>query len=282
VSDLLTIRELAGETGVAPGTLRMWEARHGFPRPERAAGGHRRYRREDAVRVAEVLRHRAAGLSLPAAVERVRGWAPEPDRSIFAALRRRRPDLPVQRVDVPVMLAMSRAMEDECLARAGHAVLAGSFEHARHFRPAAERWHELARTADVAFVLADFPRAAPRAAPARVPIAPGDPAAREWAVVCVSAELCACLAGWELPAERPAAPPAAPTPRRFEAIWSSDDEAAATALEAACALAEPSSPQVAARARARLEAMGTVSSEERLRASDRLVSRMLGHLAARR
>ena len=36
-----------GRTGIATGTLRMWEQRHGFPVPERSPSGHRRYRESE-------------------------------------------------------------------------------------------------------------------------------------------------------------------------------------------------------------------------------------------
>ena len=67
----LTIGQLAERTGVQPGTLRMWESRHGFPRAERLPSGHRRYAEADVERVLEVVRARDAGLSLAAAVERL-------------------------------------------------------------------------------------------------------------------------------------------------------------------------------------------------------------------
>ena len=62
-----SIGELATRTGVAEGTLRMWERRHAFPVAERLPSGHRRYRAEDVQRVAQVLREREAGLSVSAA-----------------------------------------------------------------------------------------------------------------------------------------------------------------------------------------------------------------------
>ena len=270
----LTIRELSRETGVAPGTLRMWESRHGFPRPERAGGGHRRYRREDVAIVGEVLRHRSAGLSLSAAIERARDWSPEPERSIFAALRRRCPDLTPRHVSKPVMLAMSRAVEDECLARASHAVLAASFQRAQFYRHARDRWTELAAVADVAFVLADFPRTDARASPARVAIGRGQPAAREWSIACLANDLCACLAGWELPR----AVDLPDDERSFEAVWSTDGETVAVALGAAAALARNRAPALADRVDARIAAWDGAGPEQR-RAGDAVVARFLGHLS---
>ena len=43
MADGLSIREVAEQTGLAPGTIRMWEQRYGFPSPRRTASGYRRY-----------------------------------------------------------------------------------------------------------------------------------------------------------------------------------------------------------------------------------------------
>ena len=67
----LSIGEMVKQTGIPEGTLRMWERRHGFPRPRRSESGHRRYSEqeiavtvfdgghfylnENAVGIAEVL-----------------------------------------------------------------------------------------------------------------------------------------------------------------------------------------------------------------------------------
>ena len=39
--DPLFVGRLAEETGIKPGTLRMWERRYGRPKPERLPSGHR-------------------------------------------------------------------------------------------------------------------------------------------------------------------------------------------------------------------------------------------------
>ncbi len=64
----ISIGELAARTGVTAGTLRMWESRHGFPRPTRRVSGHRRYTERDCVVVGEVARLRAGGASVPTAI----------------------------------------------------------------------------------------------------------------------------------------------------------------------------------------------------------------------
>lgn len=56
---LLNIAAISRRTGVAPDTLRKWESRYGVLRPERTAGGQRRYSEQDVARV-EWLRDRLA------------------------------------------------------------------------------------------------------------------------------------------------------------------------------------------------------------------------------
>ncbi len=39
----LAIKDVAEQTGIAAGTIRMWEQRYGFPAPQRTPSGYRRY-----------------------------------------------------------------------------------------------------------------------------------------------------------------------------------------------------------------------------------------------
>ena len=55
-----SVGELAAATGIAPGTLRMWEQRYGAPIPVRLPSGHRRYTDDHmrlVRRVAEAMAH---------------------------------------------------------------------------------------------------------------------------------------------------------------------------------------------------------------------------------
>jgi len=192
----LTIGQLAAETGVRAGTLRMWESRHGFPQAERLPSGHRRYPQEEVERVLEVILARESGLSLSAAIERVQGTAEVPETSIYAGLRRRRPDLHPYPIPKRLLVAVSHAIEDECEAAAAPAVLVGSFQKEAFYRDAEPRWREFARTAELAVALADFDQ--PDARPGRpleVPVARNHPLANEWAIVCDAPGFSACLAG---------------------------------------------------------------------------------------
>src|SRR4051794_15073638 len=68
----LAIREVAAQTGLAAGTIRMWEQRYGFPTPSRSSSGYRRYSEDDVETLRRVVSLRESGLSVPAAMERAR------------------------------------------------------------------------------------------------------------------------------------------------------------------------------------------------------------------
>ncbi len=130
----LTPREVARRTGLSPATLRIWEERHGFPRPQRLPSGHRRYSAEEVERLLEVVRERDEGRSLSAAVDRVLSAEPAQDDSVFAGLRRRRPDLIPYLLAKRTLIALSHAIEDESCARADHGLIIGAFQRERFYR----------------------------------------------------------------------------------------------------------------------------------------------------
>lgn len=215
----LSIGELAARTGVSVPTLRMWEARHGFPVPDRLPGGHRRYAESDVEILRAALRGRESGLSLAAALDRARAGAAATPASIYAGLRRERPDLRPTTFPKRTLNALSHAFEDEACSRAERPLLFGAFQRERFYRAAERRWRELATAAELAIVFADFPR--PRRVPGdpiEVPVDRSEPLMREWVIVCDGPGFAACLAAWEVP--EAAAPPDAQ--RRFEAIWTTE------------------------------------------------------------
>ncbi len=184
----LTIREVVQRTGVEAPTLRMWEQRHGFPEPERLPSGHRRYSARDVELIQRVIRDREAGMELRAAIEGVRGAAGKAggdDESIYAGLRKRRPELTPYLMPKQTLVGLSHAIEDECGANAQRAMLFASFQRERFYRQAEARWRDLAATAECAVVMADFPALRRRkGAPSEVPIDRADPIGREWSVIC--------------------------------------------------------------------------------------------------
>jgi MerR family transcriptional regulator, light-induced transcriptional regulator len=236
----LSIRELADRTGVPQATLRSWEARYGFPEPTRLPGGHRRYAESDIDAVQEVLRHRRSGLALEVAVRRVTSAAPHETASLFAELRRRHPELVPQVVSKRAMLALSRAVEDECCAQASRPLLIGTFQRRRFYRASYARWVELARTARTAIVLADFadPLPVSPGLPVEVAVPYTSPVNREWSIVCEAADRPVCMVGWERPGQV-GSPDAS---RRFELLWSMDPQVVRDAARTAIGFADAYRP----------------------------------------
>lgn len=276
---LMTIGHLAERTGVAPATLRSWESRYGFPVPVRLPGGHRRYAEQDVAAVREVLRHRDAGLALEAAVRRATtGSGPVlQSRSVFAELRRHHPELTPQLLSKTSLLAISRAIEDECCSRAEEPLLFGGFQRDAFLRASHSRWVELARTARAAVVFTD--RADPQATRPGVPIEvalPRDaPLNREWLVVCDAPDQPACMAA----VERPGQDGTPDSRRRFEAVWTVDPRAVRHAGRVAAALADEYRPGWRPADLVLSDDEPPAASADLRRASD-LLNRTMGYLEA--
>ena len=237
--DGLSIGELARRTGVPVPTLRSWEDRHGFPRPQRLTGGHRRYAESDADLIGEVLRLRASGVSLQAAIGQAAARTADADLSVFAGLRRRHPGLAPQRLSKATLLALTRAIEDEFCARGEPAALFAGFQQERFYRQSSQRWTELVRTARVVVVFADFrDSSGPGASPLTVRIPADAPLRREWFLVCAAADYSAFVSGWEFPGQD-GIPDAG---RRFEVLWSVDPPAVRDAAVICAQLARALSP----------------------------------------
>lgn len=271
VEDALSIGELSRLTGASETTLRMWERRHGLLRPERLPGGHRRYRRRDVDLVRQVLAERAVGVPVPTAVARARDRADQPATSIYAALRRRRPDLQPQTLTQPAMLALSRAIEDESLSRAERPVIFGGFQRVRFYRSSASRWRQLAAGALFAVVFADFAAAAdPADGPAEVPIGRDHPLSREWAVICDATAHGVCLLGWEPLSSDDGH-------RRFEAVWSVEPDVVRDAARI-CAQIASAHVTIPGEVTAQLRAPAAGIAEDQLRLATAITGRALAYL----
>lgn len=238
----LSIGELARRTGVPAATLRSWEDRYGFPRPQRLAGGHRRYAESDVTLIREVLRLKASGMTLQTAIGQAAARAARAEPSVFAGLSRRHPDLVPQELRKATLLALTRAIEDECCARAEQAALFVGFQHERFYRHSRERWRELARTARIVVVLASF-SGTPEldAAPLKVHLPADAPMRREWTLVCEARDYPAFVTGWEFPGQEGIAD----ADRRFEVLWSVDPQVVRDAAMICASLARSLSPAIA-------------------------------------
>jgi DNA-binding transcriptional MerR regulator len=268
----LTIRELASATGVSEATLRMWESRHAFPAPQRLASGHRRYSEADMEAVRSIVRGRAEGLSLASAIERARQLSAEPLPSVFSALRERFPELAPSVLPKRPLIRLSQALEDECALRARRPILFGSFQHERFYRASQSRWRELARTAELAVVFADFDRSRrPRGGPVELALGAGDELMREWVVVCDAPNTAACLVAWERPRGRSRR-------RVFVAVWTVEREVVRHAAWICAELAARTEPELVASVRERLSAAPSTTEDE-VRQAVALANRMVAYAA---
>jgi DICT domain-containing protein len=271
----LSIGDLASRTGVPPSTLRTWELRYALPTSQRGPGGHRRYDQAAVDLVLEVVRQRTSGLGMSMAVDRAKDLVRQPETSVFAALARRHPDLRVQRLRKPALLALCRAIEDECCAQADRPLLFASFQREKFYRVSEARWRELTRTARSAVVFADFPSSSPTVSyPLEVAVPFDAPLNREWVLVCDSPDNPGCVVGWEPAGQADIRD----RERRFEAVWSVDARVVRHAARVCASLSQlyrPGSPSLLDQ----LEETPPEASPE-LRRASAVLDRMLGYLSA--
>ncbi len=234
----LAIRDVAEQTGLAAGTIRMWEQRYGFPEPGRTAGGYRRYAADDVQTLRRAVAYRDRGLSIPAAIERARAAGGPTDRPSIYAEVATAPDAPrAQVLRKPTLHALSRAIEHEAMAHAAAPICFGAFQHEAFYRAVEPRYARIAQMADAAVVFADFPRERrPARRPIEVPIDPEDALGNEWAVVVDAPGYAACLLAWEQPGAAERGGPH-DGERRFESMWTVDPGVVRRASEVAARLA---------------------------------------------
>jgi DNA-binding transcriptional MerR regulator len=66
---IYNLKAVMHEVGLSAATLRAWEQRYGLPKPQRTAGGHRLYSRQDIVMLKWLVERQNEGLSISRAVE---------------------------------------------------------------------------------------------------------------------------------------------------------------------------------------------------------------------
>lgn len=280
MSEGLAIKDVAEATGIAAGTIRMWEQRYGFPEPERTASGYRVYRAADVEALRRVQAYRHRGLSIPAAIDRARETGGASDRpSIYAAVASSGHGARPQVLRKATLVALSRAIEHETLAHAAAPVLFAAFQEERFYRAVEQRYRRLARQADAVAVFADFAHVRhPGAGPAELPIRPSDALGNEWAVVVDAPGYAACLLAWEQPGiAQPGG--AHDADRRFEAIWTLDPHATRRAALVAARLAGRADPEYGRRLE-ELLADRPLAMEEPVPALTALTNRVIAYLEA--
>jgi MerR family transcriptional regulator, light-induced transcriptional regulator len=235
----LAIKDVAEQTGIAAGTLRMWEQRYGFPEPDRTSSGYRRYPEEVVTTLRRVVELRGRGLSVPAAIEQARGVDLVTDRpSIYATLADR---LGSRVLRKRTLIALSRAIEDEAVSHAAAPIAFGAFQEERFYKPAEPRYQSIARLAEEVCVFADFPRVERVGGVLQVPIAPQDALGNEWVVVVDAPGFAACLLAWEPERGQKRGGPG-DGERRFETIWTIDPEVTRRAALTAARLVGRTAP----------------------------------------
>jgi len=275
----LAIKDVAERTGIAAGTIRMWEQRYGFPVPERTPSGYRRYTEDDVDTLRKVLALRHRGLSVPAAISRAQDTGgPSDHPSIYAAVAAHDTAARSRVLRKTSLIALSRAIEHEALALAAAPVVFGAFQEERFYRQVERRYRRLASHADAAVVFADFPGGlrAPAGGPVEIPIGPDDALGNEWAVIIDAPGYAACLLAWEQP-DGGAAAPALDGERRFEAIWTVDPEATRRAAQVAARLAGRADPELGERL-VELLTDRPLALEEPAPALTALTNRMIAYL----
>jgi MerR family transcriptional regulator, light-induced transcriptional regulator len=279
---VLSISEVSRRTGIPVAGLRNWEQRYGLPRPQRSPSGQRRYTEADCDLLTEVLRRREAGLSLSAAMAQATASTGESTgddagedagQSIFAGTRRRHPTLRVHVLDKAILLAVTRAIEDECAARAQRPILVGSFQRQRFYQASTARWADLARAAQQTVVFADFERSRPGRV-AEVAVPEDSPLRREWTLICDAPDTPACVMAWE----RPGQEALRDRDRTFEMVWSVDPQVVRTAARISVGLAAAVIPELPERIAGRLSGDPGPSSADLRRASG-LIERTLDYVS---
>lgn len=274
----LSIGDVAERTGLAAGTIRMWEQRYGAPTPRRLPSGYRVYGVGDVDLLRRALAYRERGLSVGAALERARENGTETDLpSIYGAVASAVGAPRTHLLRKPSLLAISRAIEDETLAHAAAPLCFGAFQEERFYRRVEHRYRRIADSADATVVFADFPavREAP-GEPSEIPIRGEAALGNEWAVIIDAPGYAACLLAWEHPngVERDGPDDAE---RRFEAIWTIDPDAVRRASLVSARLAAREDAELGRRLDALL-ADRRLAIETPAPALTALTNRMVGYL----
>jgi DICT domain-containing protein len=273
----LAIKDVAARTGIAAGTIRMWEQRYGFPEPERTSAGYRVYSEDDVEALRRVLAYRERGLSVPAAVDRARASELATDRpSLYGVLVASESPPASQVLKKRTLIAISRAIEEETLSRAAAPVVVGAFQTERNYRAVEHRYRAMARTADAVLAFADFAAVSGGGdAPVEVPVGTADGLGSEWAVVVDAPGYGACLLAWE----QPRAAPVPELERTFEAIWTLDPRLVRRAVQVAASLARRADPGLGDRIDALL-AERPLALEQPAPALTAVTNRIVGYLDA--
>lgn len=196
-----------------------------------------------------------------------------PPASIYSAVRRAHPELAAVRVRKPVLLAVSRALEDEMAYRPRSPVLFAGFQRGRFLAPALPRWRRLAARASSVVVFADVADEPVDTGAVRLArLAPDVPLRMEWAIVCDDPDFACVLSAWEVPGQHDVADP----DRVFEMVWSLEPAPVRVAARTCAALAEQAGVPDAAEVRRHVETSSVADPD--VRTIWQVFTRVLAHV----
>lgn len=104
----LKTSEAAALLNVSTHTLRAWERRFGYPKPQRTTGGHRIYQ---YTQIAELRDALAEGMAVSSAISRVRAGSRGDQASLVASLE----GLEFDRADAAIQSALAMLRLEQCL-----------------------------------------------------------------------------------------------------------------------------------------------------------------------
>ena len=148
-ADFLTIAQTAEHLGISASVLRVWEARYGWPRPERAANGYRRFPRS-LVAVLERVRDELQRGKVIGDLMRDPWWQEvfETGRLPTSPFSRKRVDPPWATLPLP-----TSALGRDVRTRLEHALVTADSHLAKWAQAMGQRLHPIERETAVKAVL---------------------------------------------------------------------------------------------------------------------------------
>ena len=110
----LKTSEAAAVLNVSPNTLRAWERRFGYPKPQRTAGKHRLYTHGEVAALRDALQE---GLSISSAISRARESLSSDTSTLIGALQAFELDRADAAMEAALACARSSAASRRCCFR---------------------------------------------------------------------------------------------------------------------------------------------------------------------
>ncbi len=206
--------------------------------------------------------------------------------SLVAELLNTLPRLRTQIYFKSSLTALSHAMEDQVLASSDSPLVIASFQQERFYRQEAHRYRRLGKTSDHIYIFSapDTSFSGENNRSTTINFAAEDTLKNEWHLVVIGKTFTSCLVCRECspPENRQAV--SVDSARRFEGIWTFDEEVAQTTasflLEKVLHYRPELSEQIATARERYCQPLPTPSAEETKAQPDPFVERLLTHLQA--